>query len=40
VITPTGLAIGPGGDLYIATKTCGVLRLASNGTLREYVPAP
>ena len=40
VITPTGLAVGPGGDLFIATATCGVLRLASDGTLQQYVAAP
>ena len=40
VITPSGLAVGPGGDLFIATNTCGVLRLGSNGILSQYVPAP
>ena len=40
VITPVGLAIGPGGELFMSTQTCGVLRLASDGTLRQYVAAP
>jgi serine/threonine-protein kinase len=40
VITPVGLAYGPGGALYIATNTCGVLRLGSDGLLTQYIPAP
>jgi sugar lactone lactonase YvrE len=40
VITPVGLAYGPGGALFIATNTCGVLRLGPDGILTQYIPAP
>jgi serine/threonine-protein kinase len=39
VLTPSSLAVGPHGDVFIGTNTCGVLRLGSDGVLSQYVPA-